>query len=175
MSVRLWLMQVCWFFLMWLAAPQLIHSQRTNQGTGKLSRTACCRSAAPVGMTPLTDNWNMHSKAFQTLSSDSGPFLVRLGVGFFSDPFIPPISQAPQPQHCLVLLLCFIRCFYYQTDYYVYVISIFTADIIAFFMQGPLCLLHNGEHKSHLMAFSSGKPFMRCWMNEQSCCFTKES
>lgn len=126
-------------------------------------------------MTPVTGSLTAHVKAFQTLSSDSGhiycPFLGRLGAGFFSDPFIPPILELPLTQH----LLLFIRCFYYQIDYYVHVISIFTANIIACFMQRLLCLYHSRKCKSHLTAFLSEKPFMCHWMNEQSCCFTKES
>lgn len=125
-------------------------------------------------MTLVAGSWTTHGKAFQTLSSDSGHvyclFLKRLGAGFFSDPFIPPISQLPLPQH----LLLFIRCFYYPEDYYVRVISIFTANIIACFMQKLLCLYHSRKCKSHLTAFFSEKPFMCHWMNEQSCCLTKE-
>lgn len=168
-------MQVCWVFFSGIGKATVMGSQRMNQGTGKLSHTAWRCSAAPTGMPPLTDNCNMHSKAFQTLSSHPGPFLVRLGAGFFLDLLIPPISQPPWPQHYLFLLLLFIRCFYYQTDCYVHVISTFTANIIAFFMQGLPCLLHSRKRKSHLTAFSSGKPFMCHWMNEQSRCFTKES
>lgn len=156
---------------MWPATPQVICSRRVNQGMGKSSRTARCRRVEPVGMTPPTDNRNIHGKAFQTLPSDSGPFLVG-GAGFLLDPFIPPTSQPSRPQHYLFLLLLFIRCFYCKTDDYVHVISCISANIIAFFMQGLLCLLHSRNHKSHLTAFSSGKPFM---MNEQSCCLQRKA
>lgn len=113
----------------------------------------------------LSDKWNVHSKAFQPLFSDSGPFVVRLGAGFFPYAFIPRILQLPQPQHYLVLLL-FIRCFYYQTDHYVHVISNFTANIIAFFMQGLQYLFHSSKCKTHLVFFSSGRPSNATrWMN----------
>jgi len=55
------------------------------------------------------------------------------------------------------------------------VISTFTANILAFFMQGLLCLLHGRKRKSGLTAFSSAKPFVCHWLNEQYRCFTDES
>lgn len=102
----------------------------------------CCACAH------LSGKINVHSKAFQPLSSDSGPFMVRLGAGCFLYAFIPSIFQLPQPQHYLDLLLFLVA---FITDYYVHTISNFTANIIKFFRQGLQCLFHSSKCKAHLV------------------------